>query len=79
MPLINTPQGNGRGSDQMSDYDIMARFSGKIQEENCIAQIKTKIQIIDRDSIKIFLRLLCVNINEEVYMIWHSYFPWLVG
>ena len=55
MPLINTPQGSGRGSDQMSDYDFMARFSGKIQEENCIAQIKTKIQIID--SMRMFLGL----------------------
>ena len=45
MPLINTPQRSGRGSVQMSDYDSMTRSSGKIQEENCIAQINTKIQI----------------------------------
>ena len=55
MPLINTPQRSGRGSVQMSDYDSMARFSGKIQEENCIAQIKTKFQIID--SMRMFLGL----------------------
>ena len=58
MPLINTPQRSGRGSVQMSDFDSMARFSGKIQEENCIAQIKTKIQIID--SMKMLLGLWAI-------------------